>query len=154
MKKNTSYILIFLLGAVFGAFMLFNFWQPGPRSVAPRKTTDFGQLIKVFEKSIDDITMGSVGVRGGEIVEKITKTSVILEMDVKNIDNSSVNIEVKSGQVKVSGKARFEQSNGGLSRATESSFSRTYPVPEGTDASGLRLEYINENILQMIFPKK
>lgn len=202
MKKNTSYVVTFIFGAFFGAFILFNFWQPNlkikqepkdnltikrfdkdfdSKDITQRKPRrlnrgdqmnkdiddlkgqmekalkDTGSIFKLMEDSIQDAALDSMGVGVGKVTELYTKDSVILEMDVTDIDNSSMNIEVKNGQISIKGEARIEQKNesGGSSSSSVmvSSFSRSLPVPEGTRASGLRLEYKDQNTLQMIFPK-
>jgi len=206
MKKNTSYILTFLLGALFGSFALFNFWQPNLRSL-PRKETaqirvkrfqkDFdaraikkrqrrkahsknagdqidkdlddlkgqmdqvfrnsGTFFKLMEDSIRKTGIDTMGVSVGEITEKITKDSVILEMDITNIDNSTLKIDVQNNEVLITGEARIEKkSHSNSMRANSvvvSSFSRSYPVPRKTIASRLRIEYKDENTMQIIFPK-
>ncbi|MBK24870.1 MAG: hypothetical protein CME70_12800 [Halobacteriovorax sp.] len=122
-----------------------------------RAFKDTGSIFKMMENSIQDATIGAMGVKVGEIVEKVTNDSVILEMDISNIDNSSINIEVKNGQVSISGEARIEKREEGSGinskRVMVTSFSRVHPVPTGTRASGLRIENKDENTLQMIFPK-
>lgn len=113
-----------------------------------------GGFLKIMEDSIQGAAMDNMGVNIGEIVEKITPNEVILEMDVSNIDNSTLNIEVKNGQVMISGEARVEQKERGSTRVMVSSFSRSVPVPKGTNASGLRIENEGSNTLQMVFPKE
>jgi HSP20 family molecular chaperone IbpA len=202
MKKNTSYIMTFFFGAFFGAFILFNFWQPNikknkkpnanlnikrfdrsfnSKDISKRnsKTLDLGDrmnkdiddlkvqmdktfnnsgsIFKLMEDSIQKAAIDTIGGGVGTITELYTKDSIILEMDVTNIDNSSMNIEVKNGEVSIKAEARIEESNKSKGSSSTSimvsSFSRRLPVPEGTRASGLRLEYKDENTLHMIFPK-
>ena len=198
-------VVTFICGALFGAFVVINLWQPtlgqkknaqndidikvqrfkkdfDTRKLKKRRSAkknpgdaldrdlddmqdqmqkafrDTGSIFKMMENSIQGAAIGAMGVKVGEIVEKITADSVILEMDISNIDNSSINIEVKDGTIFISGEARVEkiEESGGSksSRIMVTSFSRNHPVPEGTRGSGLRIENKDENTLQMIFPKK
>ncbi len=127
------------------------------QSQMERAFKDTGSIFKMMENSIQEATVGAMGVKVGEIVEKVTSDAVILEMDISNIDNSSINIEVKNGQVSISGEARIEKIEEGSGsrskRVMVTSFSRAHPVPVGTRPSGLRIENKDENTLQMIFPK-
>jgi HSP20 family molecular chaperone IbpA len=200
MKINSTTILVFLLGSVFGAFIIFNLWgtkeiksadspqepkikrfnknftitsdsdlseeemeeqlEKQMQKMALQMQKAFGDssdVFKALEKNLQDSAFDAVGANVGEIVTKVTKDSVILEMDVSNIDNSSLNIEVKDGQVSISGEARIEQKNesGGSSSSSilVSSFNRSYPVPRGTRGSGLKIENKGTDKLQLIFPK-
>lgn len=118
---------------------------------------DTGSIFKLMEDSIQEAALDTIGGGIGKVTELYTKDSVILEMDVTNIDNSSMNIEVKNGKISIKGEARIEEKNesqgSSSSSVMVSSFSRVLPVPSGTRASGLRLEYKDENTLHMIFPK-
>lgn len=197
--------MTFICGALFGAFVVINLWQPSlgqkkreqsdvdikvqrfkkdfdSRKMKKRRSAknnpgdaldqdlddiqdqmqkafkDTGSIFKMMENSIQGAAIDAMGVKVGEIVEKVTSDSIILEMDISNIDNSSINIEVKDGNIFISGEARIEkiEDSGGSksSRVMVTSFSRTHAVPEGTRGSGLRIENKDENTLQMIFPKK
>ncbi|MFT6067757.1 MAG: HSP20 family molecular chaperone IbpA [Bacteriovoracaceae bacterium] len=203
MKKNSSYFLTFFMGAIFGAFVIINFWEPNlkkplsnsqdkddiqikrfeknfdikpgrrrARSKSDSLSLDMekdiddlqkqmqnafkgsGNFFKLMEDSIEDATKDLMGAPVGEIVEKITSEAVILELDVTNIDNSSLNIEVVNDMVSISGEARVEERSNSGSRVMVSSFNRSYPVPEGTKASALRIESVGENKVQLIFPKE
>ena len=202
MKKNTSYFLTFFLGALFGAFVIINFWEPNlkkPLSNNSSKSNDIkikrfekdfdikpsrrrgkkndlsadmekdiddlqkqmqnafkgsGNFFKMMEDTIEDATKDIMGAPVGEMVEKITSDSVILELDVTNIDNSTLNIEVVNEVVSITGEARVEQKSSAGSRIMVSSFSRSHPVPEGTNSSALRIESVGKNKIQIIFPKE
>ncbi len=191
------------MGAIFGAFVIINFWEPNlkrpvsstedkgdikikrfeknfdikpSRRRANSKSRDLsddmekdiddlqkqmqnafkgsGAFFKMMEDSIEDATKDIMGAPVGEIVEKITSEAVILELDVTNIDNSSLNIEVVNDMVSISGEARVEQKSNSGSRVMVSSFNRSHPVPEGTKASALRIESVGKNKVQLIFPKE
>jgi HSP20 family molecular chaperone IbpA len=197
-----SYILTFFIGAIFGAFMIINFWGPNLKSpVSDRTKTNnisikgfdknfdlkgigsrrgqnkndlaadmekdiddlqkqmqdvfkgSGNFLKMMEDTIEDTSKDIMGAPIGDLVEKITKDSVILELNVTNIDNSSLNIEVVNNIVSISGEARVEEKSNSGSTVMVSSFSRSHPVPNGTRASGLRIESAGENKILLVFPK-
>lgn len=191
------------MGALFGAFVIINFWEPNlkkplsdsssdssdlkikrfdkdfdlklNRRRGSRKKDDLsadmekdiddlqkqmqdafkgsGNFFKLMEDTIEDATKDIMGAPVGEMVEKITSEAVILELDVTNIDNSTLNIEVVNEVVSITGEARVEQKSSSGSRVMVSSFSRSHPVPEGTNSSGLRIESVGKNKIQLIFPK-
>lgn len=188
------------MGAIFGAFVIMNFWEPNLKRPLQSKSADIqikrfdkdfdikpkrrtrgstkndladdmekdiddlqkqmqnvfkgsGSFFKMMEDTIEEASSDIMGAPVGELIEKITKDSVILELDVTNIDNSSLKFDVQNNIVSISGEARIEQKSNSGSRIMVSSFSRSHPVPEGTRASGLQIESVGKNKVQLIFPK-
>lgn len=76
---------------------------------------------------------------------------VYYDIELKGLNPAKFDVKVENGQVNVSGQ--FERKDEGGGAAITSSFQRTFPVPENTDADKFQVENKGD-VITLKFPKR
>ena len=93
---------------------------------------------------------------GGNLAEIKTyedKDNVFYELTIENLDEKSIDIKIENNMVQISGGSTAAKQAQNSNLQMESRFSRSLPVPPGTDADKVSVESKNKKIL-LKFPKK
>ena len=81
---------------------------------------------------------------------------IIYEILLDQVDKNSLKIDIKDGQINLSGQAKIEKENKGqfgISKSISiSSFNRSFPIPQGVKAEEVQIEN-NEKSVILKFPK-
>jgi len=85
-----------------------------------------------------------------------TKKSIIYEIDLKTVDENSLKINIKDGQLHVEGTNHVEEKNENQDSFSQSSmyssFTQSFPIPNGVNASKAKIEKKEDKLL-IILPK-
>jgi len=87
-----------------------------------------------------------------EIKQREDDQFLYYEIDLHKQSPKEVKVDVKDGQVFISGQIESKENEDGSSRYYSSTFNRSFPVPEGTDGNNYTLEKEGQNIV-IKFPK-
>ncbi len=106
----------------------------------------------------DFMSMGmGIGSQGPEIKNYRKGDQYIVEINTTNIDKSSLKLNIKNGMISISGKTRIDKKNEGSGSQSfmqyESSFSQSFPVPDGADEEKVDIK-TEENKMILSFPPK
>ena len=130
----------------------------------------FGQIFKQMNKSLknllndpflrglEDDDLGVFGMDSDLKMHQYEKDGkYIVEIDTTNIDQESLKININNGIISISGKTKIEekkqQTNGQSFMQFESTFSKSFPVPQNADEE--KVDIINEKgAVKIIFPMK
>lgn len=74
------------------------------------------------------------------------------EIDLHGQQAKKLEVEVKNGQLTISGELENKKDNGNSSYLSTSQFNRSFPVPEGVDEQNYKLEQKDDKII-VKFPK-
>ena len=169
MKNKFIYVLIFLLGGIVFATgtKLYLDAKNRPTEVvqaqpSPKKKSffekffdeDFGE--EVFEQMAQNMAgMENLG-QVGRLETSENDQYVIYEIFLDLIDKNSLKIDIKDGQITLSGQARIEkenQGNFGVSKSISvSSFTRSFPAPQGVKTEEVQIDHKEKSIV-LKFPK-
>lgn len=94
---------------------------------------------------------------GPQIATREDTKNIIIEIETKDIDKKSLNIIIKDGQIKISGKTIIEKRKQGsgtqsISRS-ESHFQKSFPIPQNVKQDEAKVT-TRENKVIITFPKK
>lgn len=81
------------------------------------------------------------------------KEQYILRAEVPGFDKKDLSLEVVDGSLILSGHHRKEEKAKGTEESGETRFTRTVPLPEEIDATGIKAEYAN-GVLTVTMPKR
>ena len=169
MKNKFIYVLIFLLGGIVFATgtKLYLDAKNRPTEVvqaqqSPKRKSfferffdeDFGE--EVFEQMAKNMAgMEDLG-QVGRLETSENDQYVIYEIFLDLIDKNSLKIDIKDGQITLSGQARIEkenQGNFGVSKSISvSSFTRSFPAPQGVKTEEVQIDHKEKSIV-LKFPK-
>jgi HSP20 family molecular chaperone IbpA len=172
MKNKLIYLVIFLLGGIVFATgtKLYLDSKNRPAEVVvqespkPKKKSFFERFFdedffndEVFEKMADQMAMGMVDVgQVGRLETSENDQYVIYEIFLDQVDKNSLKIDIKEGQITLSGQSRFEKENQGQFGTSKSvsisSFTRSFPAPQGVKTEEVQIEN-KENSIILKFPK-
>jgi HSP20 family molecular chaperone IbpA len=88
-----------------------------------------------------------------EIKQREDDKYVYYDIDLNNQSPKELQVEVKDGQVNISGKFETKSQNGNENSVMSSSFHRSFPVPPNVEADKFLTEQENNKIV-LKFPKK
>ncbi|MFI5390836.1 MAG: Hsp20/alpha crystallin family protein [Bacteriovoracales bacterium] len=163
-------MLIFLLGGIVFATgtKLYLDAKNRPAEVVqaqpiPKKRSFFGRFFDddfFGEEVLDQMAKGMEGMDNlGEVAKLETSENdqyVIYEIFLDLIDKNSLKIDIKDGQITLSGQERIEKENKGdygVSKSISvSSFTRSFPAPQGVKAEEVQIEHKEKSII-LKFPK-
>lgn len=175
MKNKLIYVAIFLLGGIVFATgtKLYLDSRSRPTEVViqetakPKKKSFFERFFdedffndEVFDKMADQMAKGMEGMVNVGQVGRLETTEndqyVIYEIFLDQVDKNSLKIDIKEGQVTLSGQARIEKENQGQFGTSKSisisSFTRSFPAPQGVKTEDVQIEN-KENSIVLKFPK-
>lgn len=88
-----------------------------------------------------------------DISQREDNDNVYYDISVDGLGDSKVNTEVKNGYITIKGETKKEKDDDKAKSLMQSSFQRTFPVPNGVDAD--HMETISEHgKITLRFPKK
>ncbi len=174
MKNKLIYVAIFLLGGIVFAtgtkLFLDSKKQPVELSHADsgiKKKSFFERFFEdgfFSDEGLDQMAeqmaqsmqgMASMG-QVGRLETSQTDQFVIYEIFLDQVDKNSLKIDIKDGQINISGQAKIEKENKGQFGVTKSvsisSFSRSFPAPQGVKIEDVQMEN-KENSIILKFPK-
>lgn len=102
-----------------------------------------------FQSSFDNWYKNKFG--GGNVYELTQREDdkfIYYEIELEGLHPQKVDVDVKEGQVFISGSAEATTKDSFL----ESTFQRSFPVPPNVDANKLNMEQLNDKII-VKFPK-
>lgn len=175
MKNKFIYIAIFLLGGIVFATgtKLYLDSKNHPAEVVvqeapkPKKKSFFQRFFdddffndEVFDKMADQMAKGMEGIANvgqvGRLETSENDQFIIYEIFLDQVDKNSLKIDIKDGQITLSGQAKIEKENQGQFGTTKSisisSFTRSFPAPQGVKAEEVQIEN-KENSIVLKFPK-
>lgn len=88
----------------------------------------------------------------GDIKQREDKQYVYYDIDLKGQDPKELKIEVKNGEVTISGQTETKENRQGESSYFSSSFHRAFPVPDGVNGQAFKMERQDQKII-LKFPK-
>ncbi len=170
MKNKLIYVLIFLLGGIVFATgtKLYLDAKNRPTEVvqaheAPKRKSFFERFFDedfFGEEVLDQMAKNMEGMETlgqvGRLETSENDQYVIYEIFLDLIDKNSLKIDIKDGQITLSGQARIEKENKGdfgVSKSISvSSFTRSFPAPQGVKTEDVQIEHKEKSIV-LKFPK-
>lgn len=135
----------------------------------PQQTDDSDSLASQFQQMRQQMLQMIQDQTGGidfqvnpidndsNLIQSEDKQNYYWELALDQIDENSIKIDVKDGLLSISGQSKIEEENnnqGSFSRSTViSNFHKSFPVPENTDVSKLKIEKKDKKI-QIVLPKR
>jgi HSP20 family molecular chaperone IbpA len=175
MKNKLIYILIFLLGGIVfatGTKLYLDSKNRAAEAVVenkspPKKKSFFERFFgddvfsdEVFDKMAEQMAQGMQGVSTfGEVGRLETSENdqfIIYEIFLDQVDKNSMKIDIKEGQITLSGQTKIEKENQGQFGTSKSisisSFTRSFPAPRDVKTEEVQIEN-KENSVVLKFPK-
>ena len=98
---------------------------------------------------------------GGDPTERIKRKeddkNIYFELDLRNVDEESLEVNIQDGQISISGqtviKTEDQSQSGYSSSSMVSSFSKSFPVPNGVKEDQVSINKVDDNTLRIKFPK-
>lgn len=103
----------------------------------------FSRTHDIFQSTFD---FGGEGF--GDVHQREDQDFVYFDIDLKGQTPKNFNVEVRDGQITIQGELESESAEGHFS----SRFERSFPTPDGVDASGFRLDP-TDGKMTLILPK-
>jgi HSP20 family molecular chaperone IbpA len=92
----------------------------------------------------------------GVITSTEDAKSTIYKIDLSKIDPNSLKIDIKQGQLRITGQSKIEKREetayGSSSSISISSFDRSYPIPKGVKEGQVKVEQ-KDKLIEIIVPK-
>jgi len=176
MKNKLIYVVIFLLGGIVfatGTKLYLDSKNPPTEVVIenkspPKRKSFFDRFFgddsffndEIFDQMAEQMaqgmqTAGSFG-EVGNLETSETDQFIIYEIFLDQVDKNSLKIDIKNGQITLSGQARIENENQGQFGTSKSisisSFTRSFPAPQGVKIEEVQIEN-KENSVVLKFPK-
>ncbi len=172
MKNKLIYVVIFLLGGIVfatGTKLYLDSKNPPTEVVIENKSPPkrksffdrfFGDDSFFNDEIFDQMAQGmqDAGSFGevGNLETTETDQFIIYEIFLDQVDKNSLKIDIKNGQITLSGQARIEKENQGQFGTSKSisisSFTRSFPAPQGVKTEEVQIEN-KENSVVLKFPK-
>ena len=172
MKNKLIYLLIFLLGGIVFAtgtkLYLDSKKHPAAEEVVvnkapPKKKSFFERFFgddaftdEIFDQMAQGLQgMGTFG-EVGRLETSENDQFIIYEIFLDQVDKNSLKIDIKNGQITLTGQARIEKENQGQFGTSKSvsvsSFTRSFPAPREVKTEEVQIEN-KENSVVLKFPK-
>jgi HSP20 family protein len=170
MKNKVIYVLIFLLGGIVFATgtKLYLDAKNRPAEVvqaqpSPKKKSFFGRFFDddfFGEEVLDQMAKSMEGMDNladvGRLETSENDQYVIYEIFLDLIDKNSLKIDIKDGQITLSGQTRIEKENQGSFGVSKSisvsSFTKSFPAPQGVKTEEVQIDHKEKSIV-LKFPK-
>ncbi|GIL17746.1 MAG: hypothetical protein BroJett040_14970 [Oligoflexia bacterium] len=114
-----------------------------------RSNSPFEEMNRLQQEMRENFQSSS----SNEMYQREDDNYVYYELDLKNQTPKDFNVEVRDGQITISGRLESEQRDDRFSQHYSSSFHRSFPAPSNVDAEKYSIDH-NDHKIVIRFPKR